>query len=62
MGFNWREWWCFAWHRTLRVVRDYGRHQHVRCPKCGCEFGVHSDVRTVLPWRLIGADIERGYR
>lgn len=62
MGFNWRERWCFFWHRTLQVVRDYGNHKHVRCPKCGCEYGIHDGVRTVLPWRVIGPEIGRVWR
>jgi hypothetical protein len=59
VGFNLGEMWCIYWHRTLKIVHDYGKHQRVRCPKCGREYGIHHDVHTVLPWRLIGPELDR---
>jgi len=55
-----RERWCVRWHRRRWVVfRDEGWHEHVGCPKCGCEFGINHAVRMILPWRVVGPAIVR---
>ena len=44
-------WWCLRWHRKLDLIAHVSNHSdHVKCAKCGREYGVNHDVRTVLPW------------
>jgi hypothetical protein len=38
-----------AAHRASRFSEiDEGWHEHVGCPKCGCEFGVNHHVRVIV--------------
>lgn len=40
----------FGKHKRLDVIQDFGSGQHVGCPDCGAEFGVHHGARAFLPW------------
>ncbi len=51
LAMNWRERWCVLFHRNMEVVSKLGHSWHIRCHKCGCEYGINHDVRVVLPWR-----------
>ena len=55
---TWREWWCLCWHRCMSVVKQYPGSQHVKCDRCGCEFGINHSVRACLPWREIADDMK----
>jgi len=60
MHFNRRERWCIRWHRRRWIMfRDEGWHEHVGCPKCGCEFGINHAVEMIIPWRVVGPEIVR---
>jgi hypothetical protein len=60
MHLNRCERWCVGWHRRRWIVfRDEGSHEHVRRPKCGCEFGINHALRMILPWRVVGPEIVR---
>ena len=60
MHLNRRERWCARWHRRRWIAfRDEGWHEHVGCPKCGCELGINHSLRMILPWRVIGLEIVR---
>jgi alkylation response protein AidB-like acyl-CoA dehydrogenase len=48
-----------GWHRRLDVIQTFGAAQHIGCPDCRREMGIHHGVRTVVPW---DSDLEQLYR
>lgn len=52
-AMNWKEKWCVLFHRKMSVIRKMGFSWHIKCDKCGCEYGINHDVRIVLPWREV---------
>lgn len=55
---TWGEWWCIRFHKSLWLVRDFGTSKHVRCEKCRREYGMHDDLRIILPW----SEVAHAYR
>ncbi len=37
-------------HRKLEVIQSFGTAQHIGCPDCGREYGIHHGERVVIPW------------
>ena len=50
---------ALGYHRTLNVIQSFGAAQHIGCPRCGKEMGIHSGIRAVIPW---DSDLEQLYR
>jgi len=47
----WRKLRCsVAMHRRLDVIQSFGSAQHIGCPDCGREFGIHHGQKVVIPW------------
>lgn len=46
-------------HRALNVIQSFGAAQHIGCPRCGKEMGIHHGMRAVIPW---DPDLEQLYR
>jgi len=40
----------FGWHKGYDVIQTFGAAQHIGCPDCGCQFGIHHGVRSIIPW------------
>ena len=45
-------------HKSLDVIQSFGSAQHIGCPRCGKQFGIHHGMRTVIPWE---SDLESMY-
>lgn len=53
MGEMWRRFWCkLNLHPRLDVIQTFGSAQHIGCPYCRREFGIHHVVQAVIPWTL----------
>jgi len=39
-----------GWHKRLDVIQSFGSAQHIGCPDCGKQFGIHHGVRAVIHW------------
>ena len=39
-----------GWHKCLDIINTFGSAQHIGCPDCGRQFGIHHDMRVVIPW------------
>lgn len=37
-------------HPRLDVIQTFGSAQHVGCPCCRREMGIHHGMRVVIPW------------
>lgn len=37
-------------HPRLDVIQTFGAAQHIGCPYCRREFGIHHGERVVVPW------------
>lgn len=37
-------------HRKLDVIQSFGSAQHIGCPDCGREYGIHHGMHAVIPW------------
>lgn len=37
-------------HPKLMVIQTFGSAQHVGCPYCKKEYGIHHGMRAVIPW------------
>lgn len=48
-----------GFHRALNVIQSFGAAQHIGCPRCGREMGIHHGVGAVIPWE---PDLEQLYR
>lgn len=47
----WRSLLCrFKLHRSLNVIQTFGAAQHIGCPDCGEQMGIHHGMRAVIPW------------
>lgn len=61
MGRLWRRLLCrLGKHKRLNVIQSFGPAQHIGCPDCGRQFGIHHGVRGVVPWDADLADMYRG--
>jgi len=40
----------FAFHPRLDVIQTFGSAQHIGCPYCKREYGIHHGERVVIPW------------
>lgn len=55
-----------GWHPCLDVIQSYGPAQHVGCPYCRREYGIHHGIEVIIPWddklsemyRFLGYDID----
>lgn len=47
-----------GWHKRLDVIQSFGSAEHIGCPDCGKQMGIHHGVRTVVPW---DADLQDMY-
>jgi hypothetical protein len=47
----------FGWHKSLDVIQTFGAAQHVGCPDCGRQFGIHHSERACIPWDADLADM-----
>lgn len=63
----WRKVACrLGWHPRLMVIQTFGAAQHIGCPYCRREYGIHHGMRTVIPWdselaemyELMGYDVQ----
>lgn len=50
-----------GWHRQLDVINTFGAAQHVGCPDCGRQFGIHHGIRAFVPWDADFADMYRSF-
>lgn len=47
----WRKLMCrLGLHKSLDVIESFGAGQHIGCPYCGREFGIHHGMQVVVPW------------
>lgn len=37
-------------HPRLDVIQTFGSAQHIGCPHCRREFGIHHGMQAVIPW------------
>lgn len=37
-------------HPKLMVIQSFGSAQHIGCPYCKREYGIHHGERVVIPW------------
>lgn len=37
-------------HSRLDVIQTFGAAQHIGCPYCKREFGIHHGMRAIIPW------------
>jgi len=51
----------FGRHRRLDVIQTFGAAQHIGCPDCGRQFGIHHGVRACVPWDGDFADMYRSF-
>lgn len=43
----------FCWlnmHPKLDVIQSFGSAQHIGCPYCRREWGIHHGERVLIPW------------
>lgn len=40
----------FGLHRRLQIIQSFGASQHIGCPDCGREWGIHHGMRAVASW------------
>jgi len=40
----------FGMHPRLDVIQTFGAAQHIGCPYCRREFGIHHGERIIIPW------------
>jgi hypothetical protein len=53
-------------HPRLEVIQTFAAAQHIGCPACRREFGIHHGERIVIPWdseldslyELMGYEVE----
>lgn len=56
----------FYMHPRLDVIQSFGSAQHVGCPYCRRQYGMHHGMQVVIPWtpdlaelyQLMGYDTE----
>jgi len=48
-----------GWHKRLHVIQTFGSAQHIGCPDCGRQYGIHHGLRTVIRWDADLADLYR---
>lgn len=42
---------CRFWmHPRLDVIQTFGSAQHIGCPYCRREYGIHHGMQAVIPW------------
>jgi len=47
-----------GFHKRLQLIQSFGAAQHIGCPHCRREFGIHHGAQTVVAW---DADLEEMY-
>ena len=40
----------FNMHPRLDVIQSFGSAQHIGCPYCRREYGIHHGERVIIPW------------
>lgn len=52
-----------GFHSSLNVIQSFGSAQHIGCPRCGLQMGIHHGMRAVIPWEpdLAQLYIDTGY-
>lgn len=48
-----------GFHGGLNVIQSFGSAEHIGCPRCGRQMGIHHGMRAVIPWE---SDLEQLYR
>lgn len=58
----WRKFQCWSGrHKRLDVISTFGAAQHVGCPYCGRQIGIHHSLRQCVPWGPEFADLYRDF-
>jgi hypothetical protein len=51
---------CLIRGHRLRIVQEFGTSQRrLKCERCGGDWGMHDDVRLIIPW---DQELQRMYR
>lgn len=48
---------AIGWHPRFDIIQSFGSAQHIGCPHCGAEKGIHHGMRAVVPWDAELADL-----
>lgn len=48
---------ALSMHSRLDVIQTFGAAQHIGCPHCKREFGIHHGMEAIIPWDSKIADM-----